>query len=120
MNTHLVVKVTAGTDAPERCAAAFSLAATAVAAGLDVSLWLSGEAAWFAVPGQAAEFNLAHAAPLPELLDAVVAGGSVFVCSQCAARRDITADHTLAGIEIAGMATYLEQIMADSTQAVVY
>jgi predicted peroxiredoxin len=120
VNRHLVVKVTAGTDSPERCAQAFSLSGTAVASGVDVSLWLSGEAAWFAVPGHAAEFALPFAPPLIDLLDAVVAGGHVFVCSQCAARRGIAQEAVLPGIVIAGMAVYLEQIMADGTQAVVY
>ena len=120
VSSHLVVKVTAGTDAPERCSAAFSLAGTAVASGVDLTLWLSGEAAWFAVPGHAAEFALPFAPSLADLLDAVVAGGRVFLCSQCAARRGIAAEAMLPGIEIAGMASYLEQIMADSTQAVVY
>ena len=73
----LVVKVTAGADAPERCAQAFTVAATAVAAGVSVSLWLTGESAWFALPGRAAEFSLPHSAPLPDLLDAVLAGGTV-------------------------------------------
>jgi len=120
VNTHLVVKVTAGTDSPERCSQAFSLAATAVASGVDVTLWLSGEAAWFAVPGHAAEFALPHAAPLTDLLDAILAGGRVFLCSQCAARRGIAEETTLPGITIAGIATFLEQILQDATQAVVY
>ena len=120
MSSRLVVKVTAGTDSPERCAAAFSLAATAVASGVDVSLWLSGEAAWFAVPGQAAEFALPQSPPLPDLLTTVISGGRVFLCSQCAARRGIAEGAMLPGISIAGMASFLEQIMADGTQAVVY
>ena len=45
MARSLVVKVTAGADAPERCAQAFTVAATAVAAGAEVSLWLTGDAA---------------------------------------------------------------------------
>ena len=64
----LVVKATAGADAPERCAQAFTVAATAVASGVDVSLWLTGESTWFALPGRAAEFELPHSAPLPDLL----------------------------------------------------
>ena len=51
MSRSLVVKVTCGSDAPERCAQAFTVAATAVASGADVSLWLTGEASWFALPG---------------------------------------------------------------------
>ena len=68
MNRSLVVKVTAGADAPERCAQAFTVAATALASGVDVSLWLTGESSWFAIPGRAAEFELPHSAPLAELL----------------------------------------------------
>ena len=55
----LVVKATAGADAPERCAQAFTVAATAVAAGVDVSLWLTGESTWFALPGRAAAVRAA-------------------------------------------------------------
>ena len=50
----LVIKVTAGKDEPERCNQAFTVAAAAVASGVSVSLWLTGEAAWFALPGRAA------------------------------------------------------------------
>jgi len=60
-----VIKVTAGADAPERCNQAFTVAATAVASDVPVSLWLTGEAAWFALPGRADGFTLEHAAPLP-------------------------------------------------------
>ena len=65
----LVVKVTAGTEAPERLSQAFTVAATAVASGVPVSLWLTGEASWLAVPGRAEEITLPHAAPLSELRD---------------------------------------------------
>jgi predicted peroxiredoxin len=120
MASSLVVKVTAGTDAPERCAQAFTVAATAVAAGVDVSLWLTGESAWFALPGRAAEFSLPHSAPLPDLLDAVLAGGRVTLCTQCAARREITEVDVVAGIRIAGAAAFVEEAMAEGAQALVY
>lgn len=116
----LVVKATAGSDAPERCAQAFTVAATAVAAGAEVSLWLTGESSWFALPGKAAEFDLQHSAPLPDLLDAVRAGGRVTVCTQCAARRGITEAELLPGIAIAGAATFAEEVLADGAQALVY
>jgi predicted peroxiredoxin len=116
----LIVKATAGADAPERCSQAFTVAATAAAAGVDVSLWLTGESTWFALPGRAKEFELPHAAPLPELLEAVRIGGLVTVCTQCAARRDISEDDVLPGIRIAGAPSYVEEILADGTQAVVY
>jgi len=70
MPRSLVVKVTAGTDDPERCNQGFTVAATAVTAGADVSLWLTGEAAWLGVPGRAEAFALPHAQPLADLLAA--------------------------------------------------
>lgn len=120
MARSLLVKVTAGADAPERCAQAFTVAATAVAAGVPVSLWLTGEASWFALPGRAAEFELPHSAPLPDLLAAVLAGGSVTLCTQCAARRDIAADDVIGGVRIAGAAVFVEEAVADGVQALVY
>lgn len=116
----LVLKVTAGTDSPERCAQAFTVAATAVAAGADVSLWLTGEASWFALPGRAEQFNLPHSAPLAGLLAAVLAAGRVTLCTQCAARRDIGPDDLLPGIRIAGSAAFVEESLADNAQALIY
>jgi predicted peroxiredoxin len=116
----LVVKVTAGKEDPERCNQAFTVAATAVASGLTVSLWLTGEAAWFALPDRASELSLPYAAPLPDLLTTVLKNGTVTLCTQCASRRDIGADDTLDGIRIAGAPTFLAEIMADGAQALVY
>jgi predicted peroxiredoxin len=116
----LVIKVTAGKDDPERCNQAFTVAAAAAASGVSVSLWLTGEAAWFGLPGRAEDFSLPHAAPLADLLAGVLAAGTVTVCTQCAARRDITADDLIAGIRIAGAATFVAEIMAEGAQAVVY
>ncbi|AGL21259.1 DsrE family protein [Actinoplanes sp. N902-109] len=116
----LVVKTTAGADAPERCSQAFTVAGTAATAGVDVSFWLTGESAWFALPGRAAEFSLPHAAPLSDLLDLLLADGKVTLCTQCAARREITPADVLPGIRIAGAAVFVEEIMSDGAQAVVY
>src|SRR5580700_9390465 len=112
----LVIKVTAGKDDPERCNQAFTVAGAAVASGVRVSLWLTGESAWFGLPGRAEDFSLPHA----ELLEGVLAAGTVTVCTQCAARRDITADDLISGIRIAGAATFVAEIMADGAQAIVY
>ncbi len=120
MPRSLIIKVTAGADAPERCSQAFTVAATAVAAGVDVSLWLTGESAWYALPGRAAEFELPHAAPLPDLLAAVLAGGRVTLCTQCAARRAIGPDDVLPGIRIAGAAAFVEEVTAEGAQGLVY
>ena len=120
MARNLVIKVTAGKDDPERCNQAFTVAATAVASGVSVSLWLTGEAAWFGLPGRAADFSLPHAAPLADLLASVLALGTVTVCSQCAARRDLTLGDLIPGVRIAGAATFVAEVVADDAQALVY
>jgi predicted peroxiredoxin len=116
----LVVKCTAGAEEAERCAQAFTVAATAVAAGAGVSLWLTGEAVWFAVPGRAESFDLPHSAPMDTLRDAVLAGGTVTVCTQCAARRGLTEADLLPGVVIKGSASFVEEILVDGVQALVY
>jgi len=116
----LVVKVTAGKDDPERCNQAFTVAATAAASDVPVSLWLTGESAWFALPGRAGEFSLPHAAPLAGLLASVLAAGTVTLCTQCAARRDITPGDVIAGIRIAGSSTFVAEVTAADAQALVY
>jgi predicted peroxiredoxin len=120
MARSLVIKVTAGNESPERCNQAFTVAAAAVASGIQVSLWLTGESAWFALPGRAKEFELPHATPLEDLLDIVLASGKVTVCTQCAARRDITDDEVIPGIRIAGAPTFVEEAIAEDTQALGY
>jgi predicted peroxiredoxin len=116
----LVVKATAGADAPERCSQAFTVASVGVASGAEVSLWLTGESAWYALPGRAERFELAEAAPLADLLAAVLAGGTVTLCTQCAARRGITQEDVIPGIRIAGAQAFVEETLAEHTQALVY
>jgi predicted peroxiredoxin len=120
MTRPLVVKVTCGDDDPERCNQGFTVAATALAAGAEVSLWLTGEAAWFGVPGRAEEFSLPLATPLADLLAAVEAGGGVTVCAQCAARREIGQDDVRPGVRIAGAAAFAEEVLQEGVQALVY
>jgi predicted peroxiredoxin len=116
----LVVKATAGADAPERCAQAFTVAATAATTGVPVSLWLTGESAWFALPGRAETFDLPHSAPLADLLAGILAAGTVTLCTQCAARRGIGEGDVIPGVRIAGAAAFVEECLADGAVALVY
>jgi predicted peroxiredoxin len=120
MPQSLVVKCTSGQDAPERCAQAFTVSSVAAASGVPVSLWLTGEASWFALPGRAEDFTLPHSAPLAELRDAVLTAGTLTLCTQCAARRGIGEGDVLAGVRLAGAAVFVTEAMADGAQALVY
>lgn len=118
--TRLVVKVTCGTEGLERLNQSFSVAATALASGLDVSLWLTGEATWMGVPGRAEQVELPYAAPLAELRDALVADGRVTVCGQCATRRGIGESDLVEGVQVRGAAAFVEEVVAPGARALVY
>ena len=120
MKRSLVVKLTQGVEAPETANQAFTVAATALATGVPVSLWLTGEAVWLATPGGAADLELPHATPLTDLRATVLAGGLLTVCTQCAARRGITEEGVLDGVRIAGSASFVEEVLGDDVQALVY
>jgi predicted peroxiredoxin len=119
-STHLVIKLATGVIDAERVAQAFSVASTALAAGVDVSFWLTGDAAWLSLPGKAEEFSLPYSAPLHEMLAALIANASVTLCTQCAVRRNIMDGDQISGIRIAGSATFVEEITNEATQALVY
>jgi predicted peroxiredoxin len=116
----LVIKCTAGAEDAERANQAFTVAAAAVAAGAPVSLWLTGEAVWFAVPGRAEEFVLDLATPLAQLRDLVLADGRLTVCTQCAQRRGLVVTDLVDGVRVAGAAVFAEEVLADGAQALVY
>ena len=116
----LVVKAMAGENDPERVSQAFTVAATALASGFEVSLWLTSEASYFALPGRCEEFFLPHSAPLHELRDAILNAGSITLCTQCAVRRTITESDIIPGIVIKGSASFVEEIMHDRVQALIY
>jgi len=115
----LVVKVTCGSDDAERCNQGLTVAATALTAGAEVSLWLTGEGAWLGTPA-GVDLALPQAAPANELVAAVLAAGRVTVCTQCAARRGITEGTVIEGVRIAGAAAYVEEALAPEAQALVY
>jgi len=116
----LVVKVTCGTEALERLNQGFTVAATALAAGVEVSLWLTGDATLMVVPGGAEEVVLPQAAPLAELRDALLEGARVTVCGQCAARRSLTVDDLLPGVVVRGAAAFVEEVMDPGARSLVY
>ena len=120
-STRLVIKITHGVegDSLERLAQALSVAATSVASGLQVSLWLTGDATIVAHAG--AELpSLPHSSPLADLVATVLEGGTVTVCTQCAQRRGLTGADLIDGVRIAGSATFVEEVMAEGTRALVY
>lgn len=120
MTRPLAVKLTCGAEAPERANQALTVAAAAVAAGAEVSLWLTGDGVWFGVEGRVPDLGLEHATPAATLVSTVQAGGTVTVCSQCAARRSLTEADLVEGARIAGAVAFTELVLRDGVQALVY
>lgn len=116
----LVIKVISGQEDAERCAQAFSVAASAIAADVEVSFWLAGEAAWFALPLRAEDFELDRGPNLAAIRDELIARGSLTLCTQCAARRAIGESDVIDGIRIAGAATFTEQILEPTAKVLIY
>ena len=116
----LLIKITCGADAAERANQAWTVAAMGVAAGASVSVWLTGDAVWFAVPGRQPDLELPYATPVAELIEAVRLSGSITVCTQCAARRELVVQDLVESATIQGAASFVEAALTDNVQALVY
>ena len=120
MTRSLAVKLTCGAEAPERANQGLTVAASAVALGAEVSLWLTGEAVWFGVRDKVPDLGLEHAMAVGDLLTTIRAGGMVTVCTQCVKRRSLTEADLVERTRIAGAAAFTEWVLRDDVQALVY
>ena len=120
MTQQLIVKVTCGTEAPERLSQGITVAATAAASGINVSLWLTGDAVWLGVPGRIPDLGLDHSTPLSSLVEGLLETAQITVCTQCAQRRGIGPDDVEIGVRISGAATFVSEVMAENAKALVY
>ncbi len=116
----LIIKLTCGAEAAERANQAWTVAAMGIAAGAPVTVWLTGEAVWFAVPSRQPDLAQPQATPVSDLVETVRTGGRIVVCTQCAARRELTEDDLVDTATIAGAASFVEAALADGVQALVY
>jgi predicted peroxiredoxin len=116
----LIIKLTCGAEAAERANQAWTVAAAGVAAGVAVTVWLTGEGVWFAVPGRQPDLELPFATPVADLVETVRSAGRIVVCTQCAARRDLTESALLPGVTIAGAASFVEAALAADVRSLVY
>jgi predicted peroxiredoxin len=116
----LLIKITCGAEEAERANQAWTVAAMGIAAGAPVSVWLTGEAVWFAVPGRQPDLELPYATPVAELIETVRLDGVITVCTQCAARRELVVEDLIESATIQGAASFVEAALADNVQALVY
>lgn len=120
MAARLVIKVTHALDDPERAHIGCNVAATALASGVDVHLFLAVDGVGLAQEAVAGKLELAEAPPITDLLDAIYAAGTVTVCTPCATRRGLTEEDFRAGTVMAGSARFVELATAAGATALVY
>lgn len=116
----MVVKITTAGAELERCNQGWTVSTTGIAAGVDVSVWLTGEAVRFATPGFAAGLHLEGAQPFETAVATVLTEGTLTACTQCLNRRGLTQADLLPGVRIAGAAGFVEEVLADDVRALVY
>ncbi len=116
----LVIKITSGVEALERCNQGWTVATTAIASGIDVSVWLTGDAVWFATPGYAEGVELPGAQSFASAVATVLADGRLTACSQCLGRRDIAPDGLIAGTRIGGATGFVEEVLVPDAKPLVY
>lgn len=118
--SRLVIKITSGVEALERCNQGWTVATAALAAGVDVSVWLTGDAVWFATPGYAEGVELEGAQSFAFAVATLLADGSLTACTQCLARRNIAADALIPGTRVGGATGFVEEVLAPDAKALVY
>jgi len=101
----------------ERSSVAFSIANTAVATGMDVTLFLVAAGVDWVRKGAA---EVAHLNPLDptlgDMLETYLAnGGKILVCPPCAKVRGYDEDSLIEGARLAGAPVMLEEVQAGAT-----
>ena len=101
----------------ERSSVAFSIANTAVASGMDVTMFLVAAGVDWVRKGAA---DVAHLNPLdPTLGDMLgnflASGGKILVCPPCAKVRGYDEDSLIDGARLAGAPVMLEEIQAGAS-----
>ena len=109
----IVIVNTRGLD-DERSSVAWSVANTAAASGMDVTMFLVSAGVDWARKGAADAAQLNPLDPkMSEMIGNVVdAGGRILVCPPCAKVRGYSEDSLIDGAVLAGAPALLEQIVA--------
>jgi predicted peroxiredoxin len=107
--TKLLINLTTAKDNPDKTVVAFVVANAGVAAGQEVTIFLSVEGVRLAVPGYADDITSPGFKPLKELLaDFTNNGGNIWVCPPCFNARELDKDNLILGASFAGGAAVVE------------
>jgi predicted peroxiredoxin len=105
----LFINLTTAKDNPDKIVVAFVVANAGVAAGQEVTIFLSVEAVRLAIAGYADDITSKGFKPLKELLAFFIEnGGKIWVCPPCFDARDLDKDKLIPGATFAGGAPVVE------------
>ncbi|MBC8074814.1 MAG: DsrE family protein [Chloroflexales bacterium] len=105
----LLINLTTANDNADKTTVAFVVANAGVAAGQEVTIFLSVEAVRLATPGYADDIFAEGFKPLKELMTSFLTnGGTLWVCPPCFNARDLDKDNVVAGATFAGGAAVVE------------
>ena len=114
------VSLTCAKDNPDKATVGFVVANAAVASDKDTLVFLSTEGVRLAQKGYADSIAEEGFAPLKELIaNFAKAGGKIFVCSPCFAKRKLDDKNLVDGAVIVGGAKLVE-FLSDGSPCITY
>ena len=116
MADRFCVSITECRSNEDKATVGFVVANAALGSEKDTLVFLSTDAIWAAVKGEAEKISIgAPFAPLKELIDKFLAnGGKLLVCSPCMKKREVSEDMLIDGAEPAGGASMVEWLASGS------
>ena len=104
-----LVSLTNAKNDPDKATVGFVLANAAVASGQETVIFLNVEGAYLASKGYADDIHEEGFAPLKQLMDQFIeAGGTLWVCSPCYKKRNLSEEDLIEGATIVGGAKVVE------------
>lgn len=114
------VSLTSAKDNADKATIAFVVANAAAGSDKETMVFLSSEGVRLAQAGYAEDIREEGFAPLKELMNNyAAAGGTIFVCSPCFARRKLDAGQLVPGAVIVGGAKLVE-FLSDGSPCISY
>ena len=104
-----LVSLTNAKNDPDKATVGFVVANAAGASGQETVIFLNVEGAYLASKGYADDIHEEGFAPLKQLMDQFIeAGGTLWVCSPCFKKRNLSEEDLIAGATIVGGAKVVE------------
>ena len=121
MSGKFCVSITSSHKNPDAVTVGFVVAGAALGSEKETTVFLSTDAVWAAVKGEAEKISIGEPfKPLKELVSSFIEnGGTILACTPCLKIRGITEDMLLDGVTPAGGAVLVE-LLAEGTPCVSY